>query len=205
MLPLCRLSSGSSWATADADVRFVLPRLRVAAATAKGALDQFEVHLREVVLPGAEGEGRLGRALFETKMRHTLKSDLSPAEILERANREYVAVRREMIRLAREAWPRFLGDRPRPTAASAGTQEAADSETVRAVLDAIAAEHQAPEAILDFCTDKMPHFAVPRYLRFVDSLPRSHAQRILKQELKAEGIEAEGVWDRETVGYKVRR
>src|SRR5207253_1794994 len=116
---------------------------------------QFEVQLREVVLPGAEGEGRLGRALFETKMRHTLKSDLSPAEILERANREYVAVRREMIRLAREAWPRFLGDRPRPTAASAGTQEAADSGTVRAVLDAIAAEHQAPEAILDFCREEL--------------------------------------------------
>ena len=38
-----------------------------------------------------------------------------------------------------------------------------------------------PEAVLDFCTDKMSHFAVPRYLRFVDSLPKSHAQRILKQ------------------------
>ena len=63
----------------------------------------------------------------------------------------------------------------------------------------------APEEILDFCADKMSHFAVPRYLRFVDSLPKSHAQRILKQELKAEGIEADGVWDRETVGYKVQR
>jgi crotonobetaine/carnitine-CoA ligase len=62
-----------------------------------------------------------------------------------------------------------------------------------------------PEAMLDHCQDKMPHFAVPRYLRFVESLPKSHAQRILKHELKAEGIEAEGVWDRETVGYQVRR
>jgi crotonobetaine/carnitine-CoA ligase len=62
-----------------------------------------------------------------------------------------------------------------------------------------------PEAVLDFCQDKMPHFAVPRYVRFVDSLPKSHAQRILKQELKAEGIEADGVWDRESVGYKVHR
>ena len=51
----------------------------------------------------------------------------------------------------------------------------------------------------------MAHFAVPRYLRFVDSLPKSHAQRILKQELKTEGIEVEGVWDRESVGYKVHR
>ena len=62
-----------------------------------------------------------------------------------------------------------------------------------------------PEAILDFCAGKMPHFAVPRYLRFVDSLPKSHAQRILKQELKAEGTEADGVWDRETIGYQVQR
>jgi carnitine-CoA ligase len=62
-----------------------------------------------------------------------------------------------------------------------------------------------PEALLDFCTERMAHFAVPRYLRFVDSLPKSHAQRILKQELKAEGTEADGVWDRESVGYKVRR
>jgi crotonobetaine/carnitine-CoA ligase len=62
-----------------------------------------------------------------------------------------------------------------------------------------------PEEVLDFCQDKMPHFAVPRYVRFVDELPKSHAQRILKQELKAEGVEAEGVWDRESVDYKVRR
>ena len=38
----------------------------------------------------------------------------------------------------------------------------------------------------------------------MDSLPKSHAQRILKQELKAEGTKADDVWDRETVGYKVR-
>jgi crotonobetaine/carnitine-CoA ligase len=63
----------------------------------------------------------------------------------------------------------------------------------------------SPEEVLDFCQGKMPHFAVPRYVRFVDELPKSHAQRILKQELKAEGIEVEGVWDRESVGYQVQR
>ena len=51
----------------------------------------------------------------------------------------------------------------------------------------------------------MPHFAVPRYVRFMDALPRSHAQRVLKPELKAAGTEAEGVWDREAVGYVVQR
>jgi crotonobetaine/carnitine-CoA ligase len=62
-----------------------------------------------------------------------------------------------------------------------------------------------PEALLDFCTGKLPHFAVPRYVRFVDALPRSHAQRVLKQELKAAGVDAPRVWDREAAGYVVRR
>ena len=61
------------------------------------------------------------------------------------------------------------------------------------------------EELLDFCTGKMPHFAVPRYVRFMDALPRSHAQRVLKPELKAAGPEAPGVWDREAVGYVVQR
>src|SRR3954454_19554774 len=61
------------------------------------------------------------------------------------------------------------------------------------------------EELLDFCTGKMPHFAVPRYVRFMDKLPRSHAQRVLKPELKAAGAGAPGVWDRESVGYVVQR
>ena len=136
-------------AEGDADVRAMLPRLKKSAETAKAALGKFEAHLRDVVLPKAEAEGRLGRELFDRKMRHTLKSDLSPLEILERANREYVAVRREMVRLARENWLRYVPDRPMPTAETAGTEEAADSEIVRGVLDAIAAEHQKPDAMLD--------------------------------------------------------
>jgi crotonobetaine/carnitine-CoA ligase len=61
------------------------------------------------------------------------------------------------------------------------------------------------EQLLDYCTGRMPHFAVPRYVRFMDKLPRSHAQRVLKPQLKAEGPEAPGVWDREAVGYVVQR
>ena len=62
-----------------------------------------------------------------------------------------------------------------------------------------------PEELLDYCTGKMPHFAVPRYVRFMDTLPRSHAQRVLKPELKEAGVRAPGVWDREAAGYVVKR
>ena len=85
--------------------------------------------------PASEGEGRLGPALFATKMRHTLKDDeLTPARILERAERESAAVRAEMIRIARELWPTWCPGRDRPRRRRprwSGT-----------VLDAIAAEHQ---------------------------------------------------------------
>ena len=62
----------------------------------------------------------------------------------------------------------------------------------------------APEALLDFCQDRLPHFAVPRYVRFTDELPKNHAQRIQKQELRAEAV-TEDTWDREQHGYVVTR
>ncbi|MBV9607688.1 MAG: AMP-binding protein [Solirubrobacterales bacterium] len=86
-----------------------------------------------------------------------------------------------------------------------GVSSPLGGQDVMAAIVVRAGATLTPEALLDFCTERMAHFAVPRYLRFVDALPKSHAQRILKQELKAEGAEADGVWDRESVGYQVRR
>ena len=62
----------------------------------------------------------------------------------------------------------------------------------------------APEALLDFCQERLPHFAVPRYVRFVTELPKNHAQRIQKPELRAEGVTPD-TWDREDHGYVVTR
>jgi len=62
----------------------------------------------------------------------------------------------------------------------------------------------APEALLDYCTGKMAHFAIPRYVRFLDALPRNHAERVQKTELRADGV-TDDTWDREVHGYKVAR
>ena len=61
-----------------------------------------------------------------------------------------------------------------------------------------------PEELLDFCQGKMSHFAVPRYVRWMDALPKNHAQRVQKFALRDEGI-TDDTWDRESVGYVVRR
>ena len=61
-----------------------------------------------------------------------------------------------------------------------------------------------PAELLDFCHGKLAHFAVPRYVRFMDALPRNHAERVQKFELRAAGVTPD-TWDRDAHGYKVRR
>ena len=65
-------------------------------------------------------------------------------------------------------------------------------------------EKLAPEELLDFCQERMPYFAVPRYVEFVKSLPKTPTDRVQKNLLREAGI-TETTWDREKVGYNVRK
>jgi uncharacterized protein (DUF885 family) len=130
-------------AEAHPAVAAVVPRLRAAADDASAALDHFEAHLREVVLPASTGEGRIGADLFARKLLHTFRTDEATIDAIRaRAEREFAAVRSEMIRIAREIWPAWRQDEPVPSD---------DSAAVRGVLDVIAVEHPAAADILDFC------------------------------------------------------
>ncbi len=61
-----------------------------------------------------------------------------------------------------------------------------------------------PGAVLDHCQERLPHFAVPRYLRFVNALPRTPSARVEKFKLREEGVTPD-TWDREDHGYVVQR
>jgi len=50
----------------------------------------------------------------------------------------------------------------------------------------------------------MPYFAVPRYVEFVGSLPKTPNEKTQKAKLRELGI-TENTWDRESVGYQVKR
>ena len=61
-----------------------------------------------------------------------------------------------------------------------------------------------PAALLAHCVEAIPRFAVPRYVRIVDALPKTPSQRIQKYKLRSEGITPDTV-DREALGIVVPR
>jgi carnitine-CoA ligase len=58
--------------------------------------------------------------------------------------------------------------------------------------------------LLDFCSERMPYFCVPRYLEVVDEIPKNVIGRVRKDLLRSRGL-GEGAWDREAHGYVVSR
>jgi crotonobetaine/carnitine-CoA ligase len=55
------------------------------------------------------------------------------------------------------------------------------------------------EALFRWCIDRLPYFALPRYIEFRESLPRSPVGRVLKRELRADGATPR-TWDAEATG-----
>jgi crotonobetaine/carnitine-CoA ligase len=62
----------------------------------------------------------------------------------------------------------------------------------------------APEELIEWANERMPYFAVPRYVEFMESLPKTPTERVEKYKLKQSGITA-NTWDREKAGYKLKR
>ncbi|WP_154651330.1 AMP-binding protein [Sphingomonas echinoides] len=60
------------------------------------------------------------------------------------------------------------------------------------------------EDLAAFLIRQMPYFMVPRYIRIMDELPKTPSAKVLKVDLRQEGI-THDTWDREKAGMRVRR
>ena len=65
-------------------------------------------------------------------------------------------------------------------------------------------ESVTPEELSDFCRDKMADFMIPRFIDFIEKLPKSEVHRIMKRFLKDRGV-TETTYDREKAGYQIER
>jgi crotonobetaine/carnitine-CoA ligase len=62
----------------------------------------------------------------------------------------------------------------------------------------------SPEELVAYAEERMPYFAVPRYIEFMDSLPKTPTERVQKYLLKQAGVTSD-TWDREKAGVKVNK
>ena len=61
-----------------------------------------------------------------------------------------------------------------------------------------------PVELTLWLAERMPYFMVPRYIRFVDALPKTPTERVQKTKLRDEGIPP-GTYDREVDGPPIGR
>lgn len=62
----------------------------------------------------------------------------------------------------------------------------------------------APEELIAFCEDRMAYFAIPRFVDFRESLPKTPTEKIEKYKLRKEGVSA-STWDRVKAGYRIKK
>jgi carnitine-CoA ligase len=61
-----------------------------------------------------------------------------------------------------------------------------------------------PHELVQYCEAKMAYFMIPRYIRVMDSFPKTGTERTMKYQLKAAGVTPD-TWDREAAGYEITR
>jgi uncharacterized protein (DUF885 family) len=113
--------------------------LKSAIARARTAVAQHQIWLEKKLLPQADGDFRLGAALYDTKLRFALDSPLARQEIRARAQTELVRTRAEMYDIARTVLQKRPDAPPLPPEPTADEQQAA----IAAALE-LAYADQAP-------------------------------------------------------------
>jgi crotonobetaine/carnitine-CoA ligase len=64
--------------------------------------------------------------------------------------------------------------------------EAGEDEVMACIVPADSGA--SAEEIWEWCDGRLPSFALPRFIRFVDSLPRTQSEKVQKAELRAVGV-----------------
>ena len=82
--------------------------------------------------------------------------------------------------------------------------EGASSEDEIMVVCIPEGEAPDPGELTLWLAERIPYFMVPRYIRFVDTLPKTPTERVQKVKLREEGITAD-TFDREAAGIPIKR
>ena len=123
----------------------------VAAESAKviSALQAYQKWLEGDLLPRSKGDWRLGKELWTKKLRHVLGSDLTPEEILRRAEEKLKKDRLEMLEVARP-----IHDKLFPGHKHDETGEDLINVVVKETLAQLSGHHSKPDTLFGDVKDK---------------------------------------------------
>ena len=90
--------------------------------------------------------------------------------------------------------------------AAIGVPSELEDEDVKLAVVVRPGARLEPGELLEFCGRQLPRYMVPRYIEFVDALPRTPTDKVAKYRLRAEGDHGltPSTWDREAAGKALR-
>ncbi|MCP5476594.1 MAG: DUF885 domain-containing protein [Rhodanobacteraceae bacterium] len=119
-------------------------RLDAAIATLRTSVAEQQTWIDQELVPKAEGDFRIGQALYDAKLRFALNSELSRADIGQRAEAEITRVREQMYQIAREV----LADRPEAPTLPESPDEAQQQAAIEAALELAYADKPARDQVV---------------------------------------------------------
>lgn len=120
-------------------------RMERAISMLNAAIDEHQTWITGTLIPAAQADFRAGADVFDTQLAFTLQSDLSRADIRQRADAAVISVREEMYRVSKLALAGRADAPPTPEAPTPAQQQAA----IRAALDLAAAERPARDQLVE--------------------------------------------------------
>jgi crotonobetaine/carnitine-CoA ligase len=82
--------------------------------------------------------------------------------------------------------------------------EAAGDEEVKVAVVLEPGAELDPAALVEYLAGRMPAYWVPRFIEYLDALPRTESHKLKKGDLREAGVTPQ-TWDREEAGIKLKR
>ena len=142
---------------------------------AAAALTDYKAWLEQDLLPRSKGDFRIGADLYRKCLRYTLASDLTPEQILTRAEHELETVTATMYQTALPLYRKYL---------PAAVAEADQAKVIKAVLDHLAQEHPDNSTVVAYGTQTLQLATDFVRSHHLVTLPDKPVQLIVTPEFK---------------------
>jgi crotonobetaine/carnitine-CoA ligase len=77
-------------------------------------------------------------------------------------------------------------------------------DDIKACIVLTAGATLTPEQLFAYFKDRLPYFAIPRYVEVIDALPRNAVGRVMKHKLREAGNNPD-TWDLDTLGFTIQK